>query len=889
MVLCSHYVQRGLIRVLRLDVRFSSFLDLFLLVLRSTSGVCIIGDFSLLLGYRSADSRFLPLSEWLYYHVRAVFKTFRCYFERAPLSVLLSERCALGFSKFLQSWLSWQGLNSGDITQMFYADVEAACMKTQDEVIEAIAGVARCAVRKQVDGMGTIYAQQKFSSLDSIYHGFSLSQENGEHSPQRAEWIGDDDFGLHASELPTPYRPAASVFVESLSLKTKRRRTSRKTQDNYSSVPVPEVNQVDLINALPDECLQEIFGFLPKVQDRCATASVSMRWLMLQSRMQRVDFQSEPSRCKGGCTVNDVCAVKNRPKSASENVNPSEEESSDVTDNRSNETQEDETLASSDEVHTFGDEMDVDMDDEPRVQRQPQWALGELSRKFEGRKATDVKLALVAIGELARGGLGTLKVVGGSARGGKGVTDAGLIAIGNCCGALRSLTLWDCDGITDVGLAAIGNGCRLLEKLDLMKCPGVGDRGLQAVAKGCPLLSTVNIDSCPNVANASLEAFGKWSGALSSFSVSNCPMVGSAGIGKVTLGCNKLKKLKLEKIRLGNEGLVAIGENCKSVTRMKLANLGCCSEEGFLGFCGGSGLKMLKSLLITSCPGITDVSLEVVGKVCQDLKLCVLSQCQSVTDKGLQAFMQGCVCLDNLQLERCHSITNSGLLTALAQCKGNLKSLSLSKCDGLWIGEKTSEELPLTCLSLKTLNVTDCKSAGVEPIVTMGLCCPSLENLDLSELTNLSDEAIVSVVEGCGDHLVSLNLTNCSNITDAAVAAIASHCGDLERLTLDGCCHVGDDGLRMLAAECISLKELDLSGTSITDSGLRSLVTTRGLWLRSLTLTGCFNLTDESLSSIEDCCPSLGALNLRNCPLLSGERLSSLESQLWFCDDFVCS
>jgi EIN3-binding F-box protein len=787
---------------------------------------------------------------------------------------------------YLQSWLYWQGLNRRDITQMFCADVKAACMKTQDEVIGAIAGVARCAVRKQVDGMGTLYAQQKFSSLDSIYHGFSLGQGNGEHSPQRAEWIGDDDFGLHTSELPTPYRPAASVFVESLSLKAKRRRTSRETQDDYSSVRVPEVDQVDLVNTLPDECLQEIFGFLPKVQDRCAAASVCMRWLMLQSRMQRIDFKSESTRCKGGCTKKDVCAAT---KSAAEIVDPAVKESSDVTEDRSDEEQEDEALASSDEVHTCGDEMDVDIDEEPRVQRQPQWALGELSRKFEGRKATDVKLALVAIGELARGGLGTLKVVGGSAHGGKGVTDAGLIAIGNCCAALRSLTLWDCDGITDVGLAAIGNGCRLLEKLDLMKCPGVGDRGLQAVAKGCPLLSAVNIDSCLNVGNASLEAFGKWSGALYSFSVSNCPIVGSAGIGKVTLGCSKLKKLKLEKIRLSDEGLVAIGENCKSVSRMKLANLGWCSEEGFIGLCGGSGLKLLKSLLITSCPGITDVSLEVVGKVCQDLKLCVLSQCQAVTDKGLEAFMQCCVCLDSLQLERCHSITNSGLSAALAQGKGSLKTLYLSRCDGLWKGEKRCEELPLTGLSLKTLKVTDCKSAGVEPIVTMGLCCPSLENLDLSELTNLSDEAITSVVEGCGDHLVSLNLTNCTNITDAAIAAIASHCGDLERLTLDGCYHVGDNGLKMLAAECISLKELDLSETSITDSGLRSLITARGLWLRSLTLTGCVNLTDESLSLIEDCCPSLGALNLRNCPLLSREGLSSLESQLWSCDDFVCS
>jgi len=255
----------------------------------------------------------------------------------------------------------------------------------------------------------------------------------------------------------------------------------------------------------------------------------------------------------------------------------------------------------------------------------------------------------------------------------------------------------------------------------------------------------------------------------------------------------------------------------------------------------------------------------------------------------LIAFMQRCVRLDSLQLERCHSITNSGLLTALARGNGYLRTLSLSKCDGLCDGEKRAEDVPLTCLSLNTLNITECKSVGMEPIVTMGLCCPSLENLDLSQMTDLSDEGIISVIDGCGRQLVSLNLTKCTNITDVAVAAIASHCGDLERLTLDGCHQIGDLGLQMLAADCPLLKDVDVSGTSITDAGLRALVTSRGLWLRSLTLTGCVNLTDESLSLIEDCCPSLGALNLRNCPHLSKEGLSALESQLWSCDDFVCS
>ncbi|XP_024373929.1 EIN3-binding F-box protein 2 isoform X2 [Physcomitrium patens] len=766
-------------------------------------------------------------------------------------------------------------------------------MTTEEELIGSFARAARCVVRKPVDGMGLIYAQQTFSALDGGYHGFYIDKANDEDSPQRPECTGGDHSGLHADAQPQilpSYRSAASVFVESLSLTTKRRRMLNKNPDRYSLVRVPEVDQVDLINDLPDECLQEIFGFLPKVQDRCAAAAVCMRWLMLQSRMQRGDFKIESaSMCKGACTQDYLCATKNGSMSAAEKSDVWMEELSDVRGDWSDEAPNDDTVGNANEVHPCGNEIDIVIDGEPRVQMQPQWVCGELSRILQGKEATDVMLALVAIGELARGGLVDLKVIGGLARASKGISDSGLIAIANCCAALRSLTLWGCENITDVGLAAIGSGCRSLEKLSIMNCPGIGDRGLQAIAKGCPLLSTVSIDSCSNVGDASLKALGIWSGSLSSFCLTNCPMVGSAGICMITLGCNKLTKLKLEKLRLSNKGLIAIGDNCKFVTRMKLANLSWCTEEGFLGCFGGSGLKQLKCLLITFCPGFTDLTLEKVGKVCQDLETCVLTQCQSITDRGLQGLMQCCIRLDSLQLERCHAITNAGVLAALARGKGNLRKLNLSKCDSFWNGGKRAEELPLRCLSLKTLNVTECKNVGVEPIVTMGLCCPSLENLDLSQLTDLNDEAIISIIEVCGEHLVNLNLTNCKNITDVAVAAIASRCGDLERLILDGCYQVGDNGLQTLATECPLLKELDLSGTSITDSGLRSLVTSQGLFLQGLTFTGCINLTDESLSSIEDFCPLLGSLNLRNCPLLTREGLSSLESQLWSCDDFVSS
>ncbi len=72
--------------------------------------------------------------------------------------------------------------------------------------------------------------------------------------------------------------------------------------------------------------------------------------------------------------------------------------------------------------------------DKPGVERQPQGAMRDLSWSLEGREATDVQLAFTALGTLAcGGGLGKLSIEGGATMNGrKGVSNDGLLAVGNC-------------------------------------------------------------------------------------------------------------------------------------------------------------------------------------------------------------------------------------------------------------------------------------------------------------------------------------------------------------------------------------------------------------------------------------------------------------------------
>ncbi|GJR53774.1 hypothetical protein Tco_1404295 [Tanacetum coccineum] len=72
---------------------------------------------------------------------------------------------------------------------------------------------------------------------------------------------------------------------------------------------------------------------------------------------------------------------------------------------------------------------------------------GHLSRSLEGKKATDVRLAAIAVGAVSRGGLGKLSVRGNNVT--RGVTNFGLKAIARGCPSLTDLSLWKQSSISD--------------------------------------------------------------------------------------------------------------------------------------------------------------------------------------------------------------------------------------------------------------------------------------------------------------------------------------------------------------------------------------------------------------------------------------------------------
>uniref|UniRef100_A0A2N9HPA4 F-box domain-containing protein n=1 Tax=Fagus sylvatica TaxID=28930 RepID=A0A2N9HPA4_FAGSY len=508
---------------------------------------------------------------------------------------------------------------------------------------------------------------------------------------------------------------------------------------------------------------------------------------------------------------------------------------------------------------------------------------GYLSRSLEGKKATDVRLAAIAVGTASHGGLGKLSIRGSNSA--RKVTDVGLRAIARGCPSLRVLSLWNVSSIGDEGLCEIANSCHLLEKLDLCQCPEISDRALLAVAKGCPNLTDLTIDSCSKIGNEGLQAIGRCCPNLKSISIKDCHLLGDQGIASLLSSTSYvLTKVKLQALNITDVSLAVIGHYSKAVTDLALIGLPNVSERGFWVMGNGHGLQKLKSLSITSCRGVTDTGLEAVGKGCPNLKQFSLRKCAFLSDNGLVSFAKAAASLESLQLEECHRITQFGFFGALLNCGTKLKALAVVNCLGI---KDLNLGLPLLtpCKSLRSLSIRNCSGFGNASLALLGKLCPQLQHLDLSGLQGITDAGFLPLLESCEAGLVKVNLSGCVNLTDKVVLLLAEmHGSTLEMLNLDGCQKISDASLVAISENCPLLGDLDLSKCMITDCGIAALANGNQLSLQILSVSRCSLITDQSLPALGELGQTLVGLNLQHCNAISTSTIDLLLEQLWRCD-----
>ncbi|CAN1120530.1 EIN3-binding F-box protein 1 [Linum perenne] len=586
-----------------------------------------------------------------------------------------------------------------------------------------------------------------------------------------------------------------------------------------------EINRQPSIDVLPDECLFEILRRIPGGKERGSCASVSKRWLMVLSSIKR----------------DEICKV---------------------------------TASGSDDLEMASGDENLEVEDD-----------GYLTRSLEGRKATDIRLAAIAVGTSTRGGLGKLSIRGNNS--GLGVTDLGLSAIACGCPSLRTLSLWNVTLVGDHGLSEIAKECHSLEKLDLCHCPSISDMGLASIAQNCPNLSSVSIESCSNIGNSGVEAIAKFCPKLQSVSIKDCPLVGDHGLSALFSSAPALSKVKLQSLNITDFSLAVIGHYGKAVTSLILGGLQYVSEKGFWVMGSAKGLQKLTSLAITSCRGTTDLGLEAIAKGCLNLRQICLRKCSFVSDNGLINFTKAAAAgsLESLQLEECNRVTELGIIGAIANCGAKLKTLSLVRCMGI---KDTASGIPLPsqCSSLRSLSIKNCPGFGNLGLALVGKLCPQLQHLDLCGLSGITDAGLLPLLESCKAGLVKVNLSGCLNLTDGVVSALARlHGGtSLEVLNLDGCRKITDVSLAAIAEYCLFLSDLDVSKCLISDSGIGYLSRAEQLNLQVLSLSSCSEVSNKALPCLKRIGRTLVGLNLQHCNSISSKTIEVLVESLWRCD-----
>lgn len=603
------------------------------------------------------------------------------------------------------------------------------------------------------------------------------------------------------------------------------------------------------IEILPDECLFEIFRRLPGGQEKSACACVSKHWLMLLSSIHRDEF----------------CFQRNTQKlKLEEKLSLSEARESSQGSRKGGLS-----VSSGNEVIPKDGDMEPDDD-------------GYLSRCLVGKKATDTRLAAIAVGASSRGGLGKLVIRGSNPT--RGMTDFGLIAISRGCPSLRFLSLWKAPSVTDGGMFEIAKGCHQLEKLDLCQCPSISDKALLAIAKNCPELMELSIESCPTIENAGLQAISQYCPNLKTLSVKNCPLVGDQGIAPMLFSAScAVTKLKLHGLNITDISLAVIGHYGKTITDLVLRGLPMVSERGFWLMGNGQGLQKLKSLTIISCQGVTDKGFEALGKGCPNLKQVRLQRSAFLSDNGLVSFANFAKSLETVHLEECHQITQYGVFGLLASCAMKLKSLALANC--LHVGDADFQpSLLCVCDCLRSISISGCPGFGDANLSILGKMCPQLQNMELNGLSGVTDAGVLSLIEGCKGGLAKVSLSSCVNMTDLVVSRMAMlNGGTLNLLNLNGCEKITDLSLSAIAGNCPLLVDLDLSECAITDSGIAALASAQ-LKLQILSVSGCSLITEKSLVPFNKLGAALVGLNLQHCNGISSSKVQCLMEQLWWCD-----
>jgi hypothetical protein len=217
----------------------------------------------------------------------------------------------------------------------------------------------------------------------------------------------------------------------------------------------------------------------------------------------------------------------------------------------------------------------------------------------------------------------------------------------------------------------------------------------------------------------------------------------------------------------------------------------------------------------------------------------------------------------------------------LKRSVGHLQVLDLSYYEAL-TDDVLVPALEGNARSLRVLDLSGCTGLTSRALVAVGRSCLALQALSLKRLPSaVVDEAVVSVARNC-PLLEELNLSDCVQVSDEGIREVGERLARLRVFHAKDLYRVTDESVRVLLATCgARLQVLSLwSMHRITGAALGPMAGGSLRKLASLNLWECFNLDDDAIIGTVCHCPNLVNLNLRNMHLLTDHAITHLAARL---------
>ncbi|KAJ0408186.1 hypothetical protein ATCC90586_006496 [Pythium insidiosum] len=186
-----------------------------------------------------------------------------------------------------------------------------------------------------------------------------------------------------------------------------------------------------------------------------------------------------------------------------------------------------------------------------------------------------------------------------------------------------------------------------------------------------------------------------------------------------------------------------------------------------------------------------------------------LSECPQLDDSALSALL-GMTTLRSLELNQMERITDSFIIALTAKLP-DLEDFSLARCSQLTdIAIRATLE---SCRKLRVLDISDlCDLTDdcLEPVRRLG---HGLRHVSICRCLGLTDLSVDHIAVGANAYLERLEMSSVSECTDDAIKSLQQHCKtSLSDLDISFCRKISEDSLGIFTDEAEQLKRLVLWG-----------------------------------------------------------------------------